>query len=273
MTTPLVVKDKSIPNKSIKIEPFRKHVRKTAAHKHNSYFELVFLSKGTGTHTIDEVCYVIEPHIVFTVRKDQVHHWDITSEPEGYVLIIKNDFVANSLDKEIKQLIYQFSKYNCIKTNEALISDFFRVLCLENKQEGTYRRSILEGLVKALLGKLLQLSEGEQSTALIKEHTYQRFSSLLHREKGLVNSVAHYAEILNTTPQNLNVICRKEVQKTASQVIAEHIVAESKRLLLYTDMNVSEICDYLHFSDNSNFTKYFKRSVGVTPDVYRKQSS
>jgi hypothetical protein len=38
------------------------------------------------------------------MHRDQVHHWDITSEPEGFVIIIKNGFIEKSLDGELKTL-------------------------------------------------------------------------------------------------------------------------------------------------------------------------
>lgn len=272
MTPPLAVKDKSTPDKSIKIAPFRKHVRKTAPHKHNSYFEVVFLSQGSGMHTIDEEVFTIDTPIVFSVRKDQVHCWDITSEPEGYVLIIKAEFFDKCIDKEIKQLIYLFSKYNCLKCEDKSISFLFDMLCEENKNNHPQKQTVIEGLIKALLGKLLQSSQEATVPKQGKDRYFEQFTALLNQEQNLINSVSHYANTLNTTPQNLNTICRKEVEKTASEVISEHIIAESKRLLLYTDLHINEVCDYLNFNDNSHFTKYFKRFVGLTPDAFRKQA-
>lgn len=255
MNTPLEIKDKSQPKKAIKIEPFRKHVRKTSAHKHNSYFELVFLKKGSGSHTIDQVKYPISPSVVFSIRKDQVHHWDISSEPEGYVIIIKNDFINDCTDNEIKQLIYQLSKYNYLVCEDETLDDFFLLLYIANKQDTSLQSTITEGLIKALFGKLLQFSETTVDASTIKEQNFQRFITLINHGKTIINSVAHYATLMNTTPQNLNNICRKEANKTASQVLSDHIIAESKRLLLYTNLSINEVAHHLNFSDNSNFTK------------------
>ena len=270
MHMPLEIKDKSQPKKTIKVEAFRKHVRRTAPHKHNSYFELVYLSQGNGIHAIDEIEYPITPPVMFCIRKDQVHFWDITEEPEGYVIIIKNDFISECGDSEIKQLIYKLSKYNYLPCVDDNLTELFRLLCTENKQEGEQRKSIVEGLTKALLSKLLQQANSSQMANNAKDHSFQQFIAILNQNKGLINSVAHYAGELNTTPQNLNAICRKEANKTASEVISEHIIAESKRLLLYSNLNVSEISDHLNFNDNSHFTKYFKRHMNITPDAYRR---
>ena len=60
-----------------------------------------------------------------------------------------------------------------------------------------------------------------------------------------------YAERLNTTPQNLNAICRKELNKTASDVVAEHIIKEVKRRLIYSNESISEIAFSLDFKDSA----------------------
>ncbi|MDW7690808.1 helix-turn-helix domain-containing protein [Flammeovirgaceae bacterium SG7u.111] len=84
--------------------------------------------------------------------------------------------------------------------------------------------------------------------------------------------MAHYAELLHTTPQNLNTICRKESNKSATDILSSFIISEAKRLLLYTGMSVTEIAYSLNFKDNSHFTKYFKRNTGVTPNSFRLAS-
>jgi len=46
---------------------------------------------------------------------------------------------------------------------------------------------------------------------------------------------------------------------------------EAKILLVNAQMTVSEIALELDFIDNSYFSKFFKKYVGATPEVFRKQ--
>lgn len=48
-------------------------------------------------------------------------------------------------------------------------------------------------------------------------------------------------------------------------------IAEAKRLLLETDMSVSQISDMLGYSSIHNFSRAFKRSVGDSPHNYKKR--
>ena len=44
---------------------------------------------------------------------------------------------------------------------------------------------------------------------------------------------------------------------------------QSKKLLLETDMTITDICQQCGFSDSAYFGKVFRRSFGITPGEYR----
>src|SRR3546814_11008583 len=87
----VAVKDKTEPHQHIKIAEFRKNVRKTIPHKHNSYFEFDLLLRGSGLHTIDGTAYAVNPPVLFIIRREQVNNWELDAEPDVYVLILKKD--------------------------------------------------------------------------------------------------------------------------------------------------------------------------------------
>lgn len=93
MASQLIIKNKIESDKAIKVAPFKKDIRKTSPHKHNNYFEIIYLSKGSGFHYIDLSKYAITPPIMFFIRQEQVHYWDMAAEPDGYVIIIKKIFI------------------------------------------------------------------------------------------------------------------------------------------------------------------------------------
>lgn len=263
------IKNKIDTSEGIKVALFRKNKRKTNAHKHNNYFEIIYLTSASGTHTIDAKTYEIKAPIVFTVRKEQIHFWDIHTEPEGYVLIIKKSFIEHCLDQEIKLLIAQLSAHNCLSPQKPILDELFRILLLESDSQKETKQAIVNGILKALLAKLLEsttLSGPDKS----KSGVYQKYLELLSQENKLKNKVSHYANLLNTSPQNLNALCRKESKQSASEILSEHILNEAKRLLLYTDLSVSEIALKLDFSDTSHFVKYFKRKAVFIPNAFRK---
>ncbi len=264
MISAISIKDKSKTDNYIKVSPFRKEVRKTEPHKHNNYFEIIYLLKGKGTHSIDHNEFQIKPPVIFFVRKEQVHHWNIVSSPMGYVIILKKAFVEKSYDGELKKLLSKLSELTSLQLKEpATIEQIFELLIKENNF------IVVEGLLKALFAKILETAKPIAEKMQITNTLFQSFKDLLSKPDELKNSVAHYARLLNTTPQNLNAICRKFVNQSATEIIAEYIISEAKRLLIYTNNSVSEISFSLGFTDASHFIKYFKRYTGQTPQAFR----
>lgn len=272
MPSKLQIKDKSDTDKSIKVAPFRKEIRKTEPHKHNSYFEIIYLSKGSGVHFIDYQQYPIHPPVVFFVRKEQVHNWEITRQPDGFVLILKKTFLEKSLDNELKKLITRASSHSSLQVkNDKAINELFKLLTGEYESATEINFTVMEGLLKALLAKIMEAVQPHTEQYSFKPDLFESFREILYQHTEVKNNVAYYAKLLNTTPQNLNAACRKAMNQSSAEILAERIIAEAKRLLYYTDNTISEISLMLEFNDASHFIKYFKRHTGITPKVFRKQ--
>lgn len=259
--------NKIAPTANIKIEPFDVDKRYTKPHRHNKYLELVYFRMGSGSHYMDLKSYAIEPPVVFLIKEDEVHHWEIDTVPEGYVIIIKADFLDRTLDKKINLQLQQLSFRQIIKLRtDVTIDILFEILCVEVKGKSAGQNEVVEGTLKALLAKIIGYANAEDTSSM--GDMISRFEGLLGKE--LRNDVSHYAALLDTTPQNLTAVCKGRYSKTASRVIAAQIVKEAKRLLRYTDLSVTEIAHTFDFTDVSHFVKYFKRYEGRTPMQFKK---
>jgi len=273
MKSQIDIKDKSEKGKLIKAAPFKKDIRKTVPHKHHNYFEIIYLSEGSGYHYIDNYQYKVEPPVMFFVRKEQVHYWELTKEPEGYVVIVKKAFIEKTLDNELKSLFAKVSGLSSLSVSDnQTIEQLLELLCKENNTQSEQTFTISEGLLKALISKVLEVAKPTLKETEPKSDLYNSFLNLLHSGKLLKNKVSYYAELLNTSPQNLNAVCRKSANQSATEVLGEFIVSEAKRLLIYTSKTVSEVSYELDFSDSSHFVKYFKKATRQTPQQFRVNS-
>lgn len=268
MTTDISVYNKISPRLDIKIEPFDSTKRYTKPHRHNKYLEVVYFSEGSGFHFMDQEKYEINPPIAFIVKKDEVHHWHIDSDPIGYVIIIKEGFLEKTLDKHINTQLQQLELQRAFRLSfDPSLDSLFKIASKLMKEQMTNHHIAIEGTLKALLAKLLHHAPNKGH--LGKNLAFHFKQLLLEDPK---NNVAHYARLLHTSSQNLNAQCRREFGKTASQVLAQHIIQEAKRQLRYTDLSVTEIAYASNFKDASHFVKYFKRFEGVTPMQFKKNS-
>ncbi|HEY4935231.1 MAG TPA: helix-turn-helix domain-containing protein [Puia sp.] len=272
MSLNLHIKDKSEDKRFLKAASFRKNTRKTEPHKHSNYFEIIYLTRGKGYHSIDNKKYEVNPPVLFFIRHEQVHHWDLDeeTEPEGFVLILKKLFFEKSLDRELKQLLGRISKLSCAYLEESpVITKLFELLVSENVTERESSFAFSEGVLKALFVKIIEVASPFVDRSNHHTELYQSFTELLIQDHPKKNKISYYAGLLNTTPQNLNTVCRKAADRSAADVLAESLIDEAKRLLAYTDNTISEISFSLSFKDPSHFIKYFKRHTSFTPQGFR----
>ena len=82
--------------------------------------------------------------------------------------------------------------------------------------------------------------------------------------------VQHYAAQLSVSPNYLNILTRKHLGKTALDLINERVLLEVKRLLLRTDLAISEIAWQSGFNELSYFSRFFKRHTEMTPIQFRE---
>ncbi len=266
MSDDISVYNKISARLDIKIEPFDDAKRYTRPHRHNKYLELVYFSKGSGFHFMDQEKYEIDPPIAFVIKKDEVHHWHIDSASIGYVIIIKEGFLEKTLDKHINAQFQQLGLQKAFNLSfDPTLDSLFQIASKLMQEQITGHHIAIEGILKALLAKLLHYAPNGDP---LEKNMVFHFKQLLLEDPK--NDVAHYARLLHTSSQNLNAQCRREFGKTASQVIAQHIIQEAKRQLLYTDLSVTEIAYASNFKDASHFVKYFKRFEGVTPMQFKK---
>lgn len=250
---------------NIKIALFDVSKRFTKPHKHNKYLEIVFFIEGTGYHYLDLNSYKIKPNTLFIIKKDEVHHWEINTEPLGYVVIIKESFLANTLDKYLNIQLQKLKQIKVLQLpKDDILKAFFEALCLEMRQV-EINPEVIEGGLKALLSKFVKYAD-----LLPVENTEKSLKFLNLLSEKPINNVSYYSDLLHTTPQNLNFISQKAFNKKASELIAEYLIKEIKRQLIYTNKPINLIAYDLAFRDASNFSKYFKRYTSQTPRLFRK---
>ncbi|WP_317127050.1 helix-turn-helix domain-containing protein [Chryseobacterium carnipullorum] len=83
--------------------------------------------------------------------------------------------------------------------------------------------------------------------------------------------MSFYSGKLHITNDTLSKAVKKEFNKTPSQLINERTTLEAKRLLHLTYRSVKEIASELGFHDEFYFSRYFKKSVGCSPKMYREK--
>jgi len=249
-------------------------------HRHN-YYEIFLFIKGGGTHEIDFEVFPIESGSVHFVSPGQVHKVRRELDSYGYVLFFSRDFYYLNLPN--KNILYELPFLNN-NTPEPILNltkaDFkvFSELFEKIEEEYASGNELKGSLIRSYLNILLLKSKGffDQSKSEIDAHDNPAsklvydFKILVEKNYRKLHLVKEYADLLSTTPEHLNEETKKIRGKTASDLIGDRIILESKRLLMYSEFSNKEIAYFLNYDDPSYFSRFFKKKLGISPTGFRK---
>jgi AraC-like DNA-binding protein len=134
--------------------------------------------------------------------------------------------------------------------------------------------------VKHLTEGLLSMVDAERKRNMPIENvakvtqitTFNNFLRILEENFRRDMGVSFYAEKMNMSERNLNLICKNNFQKSVSEIIETRKLIEAKNLLLHSEKTISEIGFELGYNEKSYFTRVFHAKMGVTPSRFREMT-
>jgi AraC-like DNA-binding protein len=254
------------------------HQNLLLAHKH-SFYHLVLFTEGAGSHAIDFQNFLVKPFQIYFMVPGQVHSWHLQGKVDGYVINFSNQFFQSLLLRA--DYLEQFPFFNGTATDAVIhlpetlqlqVLDLFEKLVSESNSGQRLGLDMVRVLMLQLFILMGRLSF-EHPTPQITAYNYtllKKYQSLVEKNYNSLRLPKEYAELLFITPNHLNTICNEVLGHSAGVVIRNRIMLEAKRLLINLQLTISEIAYQLNFSDNSYFTKFFKKHAGLTPEKFRE---
>lgn len=244
-----------------------------------SFYQLMFITDGKGEHLIDFESYELCAGDIYFLAPGQVHRWKVNASIKGYFINFNECFFASFLSKSDYLNEFSFfmangyhSRLKCIKEFNRTKSVFQEILNEYNgKKEhrlDLIRVYLLELFIKAdrVIGNICE----EWYESKHQFYHLRNFEKLIEEHFKSKHLPKEYAQLLHVTPNYLNALCKKIRGQSAGEMIRNRILLESKRLLVNSDLSVSEVAYQLNFKDNSYFSRFFKKYVQVSPDDFRR---
>jgi len=125
-------------------------------------------------------------------------------------------------------------------------------------------------LKENLLDFGLELMEDRKS--ILIERVKNIIIQLIHHsdERLMINYSDYISEKLNFDYTYLSNIFSEVCGTTIQQFIINHKIEKVKELLLYEELNLTEIADKLNYSSVGHLSNQFKKVTGLTPTYYKK---
>ena len=249
-------------------------------HRHD-FFEVLYLSEGSGYHVIDGNKYKIQPPCVFFMSPGQAHKIEFSNDIDGYIYIFTREFYLINQSNQNRLIEFPFF-FTIRQDNPPLLlkekkdiqflESLFSKAVMEISNE-KYSIELLRSILDLTLTFCATLYKSEEIRLNKgKGHVMvKKFFQLLEENYHKNLSVNEYADMLAITPNHLTQTVNRLTGKPSSQIVKSKLVLEIKRLLVHTNLTVTEIAIALNFSDQSYFAKFFKRETGESPLQYRNR--
>lgn len=243
------------------------------AHKHD-FFLFFLIEDGSGTHIIDFKTYNVSDRQIHILLPDQVHEWNLRQNTKGYQLMISKDIMSTFSDYlDFSSLLYFDHPIVCLSDQMfCQIKHVFDILDFELKRDViewsiiyTTTRLVSQMIMREIYLSYEDFSRIKSNAILIK------FINLMNENYKNNKTVSFYADQLNISPNYLNILCKKYIKISASTIIKNRILLESKRLLSTSNITIKEISFELGFNDLSYFSNFFKENIGISPRQFRDQ--
>jgi AraC family transcriptional activator of pobA len=225
--------------------------------------------------------YVIENNTITVIAPDMiVQNFGMDYDYRSFVIAMSSSFYESvfSRQNDVIPLLLYFNKYPifALKEKETLqLLEYFRFIQRKIKEvSNDYRREIVQGLFTSFLFEFYNIYTRRTPTEIKpktrKEEIFTHFLQALSENYKNERTVAVYAEMLYLTPKHLSGVIKEVSGKTPGEWIDERVILEAKALLKSSEMNIQQIAEALHFTNQSFFGKYFRHHVGMSPKEYRR---
>lgn len=247
--------------------------------RRDRFYALFWITGGTGEYLIDFQKYAFTPHTLVLIAPGQVHSWHSRRRVEGYAVPFQAE-LFHSLDGS--DFLDQLDLFD-ITGNAFLVtlageaapamSRLFEQLDAEYASRQFGRTEKIIALLKIILieaQRRLRPVVGEAAGSA-GQHLVRQYLALLKNATRATLRLEGLAAQLGVSPGHLTDTLKALTGVPAGVWLRQRLLLEAKRLLVHTDLTISQVGEKLDFKDTTYFNRFFKRETGQTPGTFRQE--
>jgi AraC family transcriptional activator of pobA len=249
------------------------------SHKIECY-AIILITSGHTKYTIDFKPIELKEGDMLLISPGQVFHCLTPRMVTGMLVCFDEDFFYTHHEQDFVinnyNLLIDIFQRNKLTIREESSSFMFSLVDLMKMETEIIRDNKPTSIYQQLISVLLHAIEREcydremSDILLAEKHLASKFKLLVQKNISVKNNVEYFCNKLKISKSTLQKTTKLVYQKTPKDIIEEILLLEAKRMLTVTSLRIQEIGYKLGFADPTNFTKFFKRNVGITPDYFRK---
>lgn len=248
-------------------------------HRHGHMFQLLIMRRGEVEVRLDEQLHTSAEPCVISVPAGVVHGFKFKPNTSGFVLTLAEPMVLASEPRAQQQFSALFERAHFVAYTESdpLFDELLHLVQqigreLERADAG--RTLMCEWLTRAALLTLkrrVDQIDAETGDANTLSLAMRKFRQLIEQHFREHWTVERYADALGMSADRLNRQAKAAFNTNAKTLIADRLMLEAKRRLIYTRSSLDEIAYDLGFKDPAYFSRAFKRATESAPGQFRAQ--
>lgn len=245
-----------------------------------NYYSIILLCGNRVELSVDFSEYRLEENHMICLSPYQPYMMTSQEECSGFLLNFHPDFFCTYRHQnEIETEGILFGNFHALPFfklfEETLFFDLIGLMSNEMERNSIAQHEVLVAFLKIfLIGAVRQKRQFDKNTILNytnrQSEVLQNFTDAINNNYTKIHSPHEYADMLCISSKILAGIVKKFLNQTPTALITNRIVVAAKRELYLTSKPVKQIAASLGYDDEFYFSRFFKKKVGVSPDIYRK---
>lgn len=246
----------------------------TVMHSHKNY-QLLYLCKGKIRLEADEKYYTCEaPSLIFIASLEEHRITTLSDEYERYVMSIDSAAAKKVIPNYLLSVFSTHKVYFChylnVCENKQEIDYIMNTLYNEYILKKTDSESGCNIWLNALLNRVYRIhpdlftNTGSTAAQIVSDVKEQLEADLENKI-----TLSELAQKYFISVYYLSHIFKEATGYSVHQYRLLIKLSYAKQLLIQSDYDILKISRLCGFSDFSNFCRYFKSRVGLTPSEYR----
>lgn len=274
--------------KPFEIEHFERDTCACKQHKH-TFFEITYILKGEGTYIINGNHFDFTANDLFLIMPDSEHYTLLRSTTSFLFIRFNNIYLQaqqvsgkqySDLGEWIQKLEYILQNSSHLRgavglhpVDQPLVKALCESIMQGLEAQHPLQKELMQQLINTLITVVarnvamlnLQQPEGQSRAGrdillYIHQHIYEP-------EKLKAECIAAH---FNISLNYISEYFKKFTQDGMQQYIINYKLSLIEIRLRHSDLRLNEIAEEFGFTDESHFTKTFKKHKGVNPSAFRK---
>lgn len=249
--------------------PVQGHIR---PHRHGAlnHFFLVMHGSGTILHEGKETPFAAP--CIFFVPAGVVHGFAFAPDIKGFILTVATSFLAEMARDDLGgfgESVRLWAIHD--RPQVRALRLWLMRLARELVWQAPARRAAIEANLLGFFADVQRLAESSPTAAhaAAPHRLLARFRREVEAGFKDRRDLTTYLHALKATDAQLRYACQCAGEKPPAQMILDRRLLEAKRLLLYTNMTISECALASGFDDAAYFSRLFSQATGQSPRAFR----